>query len=1387
MQRISLRKRILMAVIFLFACVCLAAGVLLLHGERASAFSSSGSFTAEEQTAGSKFASNGDLLELYKIPAEAITYTNNGGGEIAKAFDGDFGTQWTSVQQNTRTDKKEEGEFTNEVTVTFSQDVKIDRVLYQASDARVAHGYPTQLELQYAAESGDFTTLGVCTSSATVNRVIFKFSEVTCRRFKLVFREVNKAHNWVATAKEIVFLTPEDENLEKLAHLFSDYAETQLEHGIDEAFITKARTDFSGRLNYKAAIEPLLDRAESIVKGTFHKDTAREYGTGIAGDNAIARYGDIRSYCANTLKMSTFGVDYQPTGIAAISGTKLTVYVEAGENDPLPNIIFTQSFGDWRSWLARYRLARGKNVFTVPNFITENYTAVPEDGITPGGPVYLENPYTAEQQSDKLKVYIEGGEFYPLFRKGGDTEKFEEAIVSYKEKMEEAPKQYADVAEIASDHVLATSVVSSAYELFVTKDYSVQESCEGWDGFMEELLGFGGVSFEEGGAYYAEINRHLRHNLRLTQPWAGALAYAAGGFCGFCMGAYRDDFWLLNYHQYGWAMPHELGHAFDNNMGAAGRTTAEVTNNMWAIYNRNYLEKNPEMRYNADVFRNELAPDREPQEKPYVTYCGTGYVFWWLIESRYPGFWGKMENLYRYRNVDEDMAAAGVTDEEKKLLTQEERHAYLCSLAAETDLTYYFDRWGFYFNTKTVGEGEDAKTVPASQFDADALSAAYTKLMQYAGSAFVRPQLKFWYMGYWDYNYVRDIGKGMYTEENKVTVADVFASAGGYTVILPEETNEAHLGYEIVENGRVIGFTAGAAFTDRNEYPKGYVPSYSVRAYDRLLNCSALSSSVSPAAEQGDVCKIGETKYPSLAEAFAAAAEGDVIELIAEARSSAVTVERSVTLAGSFAVLRGETGSLFTVKSGAKLTLQGGDGERNALRIDGGKFSQDGALIRVEQGGELVSEGSVILENNYSTGDGGAIFASGALTLNGTVFLGNRAKNGGAIREDNASTKSVLTGVRFENNTASEDGGAVSQRGTMTFEGCAFVANAARSGGAVCNFSGGVIYCNDARVERNIATEKGGGFCTDGYADFKGGTFLSNRARQGGGIYFAAGNNARKGFVGNNGETPIKFKTNHAEQGGALYINSAAPVAVSAIAVAGNRAEEAGGGVLYLEKGGLTFPNTPTEIPDFVFEGWKLNGESVTEFSNFAEGSYLDAEGVTSFYVTFYVDGAAYGDSTLYSEGSTVVLPELSQKMEKRRFLGWSVNGTLAAAGETVAISEDISAEAVFRNEYDATVSVGGEVTKKQTVLEGDPFVLPEAPEAPEGKVFKGWQVHSTLRAPGDEVFLTGDVDIHAVFEDIPNQSLVLIVCVSVAAAGVAAMAGVSIGVYLHHRKKRAK
>ena len=109
----------------------------------------------------------------------------------------------------------------------------------------------------------------------------------------------------------------------------------------------------------------------------------------------------------------------------------------------------------------------------------------------------------------------------------------------------------------------------------------------------------------------------------------------------------------------------------------------------------------------------------------------------------------------------------------------------------------------------------------------------------------------------------------------------------------------------------------------------------------------------------------------------------------------------------------------------------------------------DGSRIVVEPGTELVITPSdnVVFQNLNFTGNGGAAYNSGTLTIGGASFEHNTATgNSGAIAQHNTASVLNLTDVDFIQNSA-DWGGAIVARGTVDITGGEFDGNTSNDGG----------------------------------------------------------------------------------------------------------------------------------------------------------------------------------------------------------------------------------------------------------------------------------------------------------------------------------------------------
>jgi hypothetical protein len=185
----------------------------------------------------------------------------------------------------------------------------------------------------------------------------------------------------------------------------------------------------------------------------------------------------------------------------------------------------------------------------------------------------------------------------------------------------------------------------------------------------------------------------------------------------------------------------------------------------------------------------------------------------------------------------------------------------------------------------------------------------------------------------------------------------------------------------------------------------------------------------------------------------------------------------------------GETGSLFTVESGATLKFLGyGDG----LVIDGGKnegLEPNAALVTVN-GGTLELGYNVKLQNNNSAGSlGGAVFVNGGLfTMNSGSITGNVAGSatggGGAAAVLNGGYFEMKGGVISDNEGYWGGGVWVEGGGKFKMENGSITGNSACKAGAVSIGDTGSFEFTDGILEHNKAENEGNGVTLYGGALF---------------------------------------------------------------------------------------------------------------------------------------------------------------------------------------------------------------------------------------------------------------------------------------------------------------
>lgn len=1058
-----------------------------------------------------------EYLDFYAVGNSFFTATNNGGAKngtpLSNAFDRNFSTSFVSQQDNNvKYEDPDTGEtisdFLNTIDITFVQTVCIDRIIY-ASENKTTRGFPTSLNVYADLDDGSgFTLIKNFQTSPTTNFVLFDFGKtINVKAIRLEYVSVVTSHRWCATAKEILFLQPETSDFEIYENLFTNYSETAVAENANtlEKLNTLERS-LSENINFSVNNEK-FQRARKVVAGEIQFNQDLEFSTNPNASNVLERNGDLASYCRNVLQMSAFGTNRQVTGISANAGDEIIIYVDAKDDDPLPKVFFSQHIGTWQKWgSGEIQLKKGKNVFTVASFYDKD--SYVDSSIPLGGPLYLVNPFTESEQSANVKVYIEGGTLFPVFRRGVEESEYLKSLNAYAEKVSQDTENVIDITEIVSDHCILTIRATVASEMYSNSANAISpnKTTENWDGYIDKLLEFGGVFQDPTNELFDKRNLLIRHNIRITQAWSGGWMYSAGEFVGVRESVQSG---LITGSGLGWGIAHELGHSLDNK----NRIVKETSNNMWAKYNEACIE-NVGTRGNFEQTFKTLSSDDAVKDSSFFVSKQQNFLVWWYIETWQNGFWGKLDNCYRgllpelnsfwnrYPNLKDKLSQ----------LSADEKHVFFASIATGVDLTYYFDRWGF-----SLSYSAD------NYFKKENVGSVFSEFMQSAvDGGFVdnSVEYKLWYQ---DNSLHQKNYSKIYDSDVKAEISSVFKAGANYGLIIKHKEDENHLGYEIWAGDDVlgysfIGFTYGNAFTDTTTYDEGYVPSYRVVAYDRTFCASAMSDPCSAIAQaQEVVCKIGTTEYNSLEEAVSNAKSGDIIKLLKSVSVSSIEIDKNILIVIDESVLSDivlkkiQTGAMFTIISGVTLEITGSS-EKNIILDNSEIFSDFEVYFNIS--GVVCAE-YVQMKNIKSIGTGGAVFVqndSKGSVFKNCKFIGNSSTSGSACYVPNASSSVTLENSEFKNNN-SRGYGVVYNVGTTTIKNCTFTENTVKFG-TITNSAGGVMYVNGCQFTKNSA-EVGGVFYVDGYTEIKNSTFKENTADKASVLYMVAGNSVRKVILDN--------------------------------------------------------------------------------------------------------------------------------------------------------------------------------------------------------------------------------------------------------------------------------
>ncbi|MGL4819171.1 MAG: NPCBM/NEW2 domain-containing protein [Bacilli bacterium] len=688
----------------------------------------------------------------FEVRDDAILAKNNNGGKYGSsvldlAFDGNLDTHW-------ETGKPNGSGFSNEVVVTFKEVETLDRLVYGARKSASNKGFAHRYQIYASTEStgNDFTlvTEGEYRGPREGYHEVH-MPETAFKRLKFVFVEAKE--NWAA-ASELRFYRA-DRVKEAVDGLFTNALETELNPEYQTPGAVAELREASRNHPLSASFERKLKRAEAIIAGEV-----------VNADRLFTpeQWGDMNAFSSSQLGFN-YSSNLQPTGIYAVPGEKLQIFVETHGSSRVPQLAMTQHQGSWNKWIQTVQLKPGLNEIVVPNIHDASWSVQ-----TPaGGPIYLVNPYTEAEQGKAPDIRIEGGTDFPLFQAGDSETDFLQELAAYEARRLNGEPLF-NLFEITDEHLHLTGTSSGASEAYLKGSTKPSDTLEVWDEMMGLI--FDNYGLTNDATIHSTPN--LRENIRLMQPY-GAM-YAASSHIGVQNNVMAHMLVPERLKKGTWGLVHEIGHTMD--MGV--RTWGEVTNNMISQHiNTTYLGVSGDrVKYNDEVY-----PTVAPDVRPGRGFNDLGYFgklgMFWQLQLLDDDYWPELQRMYRERKP--------------RPANELEKQSILVQYSSEVvgyDLSAYFDRYSFAFS--------------------DAVRAEM--------SARPKPEGKIWYLNTHARGYT---GVGLPVKEEIISFDRAQLSADRTSAnlswsLVGSTYRDDVLGYEIVRDGSVVGFTTNTTFTDAN-------------------------------------------------------------------------------------------------------------------------------------------------------------------------------------------------------------------------------------------------------------------------------------------------------------------------------------------------------------------------------------------------------------------------------------------------------------------------------------------------------------------------------------------------------------------------------------------
>ncbi|MFJ7935552.1 NPCBM/NEW2 domain-containing protein [Sporosarcina sp. NPDC096371] len=719
--------------------------------------------------------SNEDYSKLFRMDKENIQSVRNnaghyGGAAIGNVVDGNLDTYW-------ETNKSNAADFSNEVEVTFQEAVELNRIMYGArpSDRK---GFAEEFEI-YASQTSTGDTYQLVSTgqhNMVAGLVEAKFKPTTFKRVKFKFKKSNQ--NW-ATLSELAFYK-EDVLAEQINDLFTnglmnelkpEFASMSIIHQL-EAEVAKhpLREQLQESVNIaKDVLNNVNEANEVIVTASQRGNSTTE-----AREHQIAR---------TSFSLETFARYVVP-------GETIQIFVDADEKGVMPNLVLGQIADDKNGWHRRYSLHPGLNTITAPSY----------ENMKPAV-IYVENAALPSEQAYAPKVRLIGGTAFPVYDHGKtDPAEYERELEEYVAKISVDDNDFANGK--------AKDVVYNVTEL-ISENNTISTSAAGALKGIQELEGTGKTvsdTMDEWEIMWTEFQKvsgykenEQSFNAKFTSRvfTKGPYGWSDWGYTGYNGGnsPRRDGGFFKQIVKPfsvpgndGWAYYHEWAHNINNST----MEHTEVTNNIYSVIMRKIFNNSTDDRVDWNSLYKRFAGEKV--NHGYWTYLGVlEQVQYYYGEDSY----GKASRIAR-TNPDGVMDGLG---------SNLQRLVIGLSLATETDLTAFFEDWGYV--TATDKMKEKVAHLP-------------------------KPDVKLEYM----HSLGRSYEGAGFSKDAQVLVKSLTADKEKNEITLTYDIDiankDASMGYEILRDGEVVGYTTSTSFVDKNVDTNGsYI--YEIVAYDKKL------------------------------------------------------------------------------------------------------------------------------------------------------------------------------------------------------------------------------------------------------------------------------------------------------------------------------------------------------------------------------------------------------------------------------------------------------------------------------------------------------------------------------------------------------------------------